>query len=212
MRTGYGGKVMRLFASALLICFVLSVTAMAAPTIRKTEYEGKGKVDVSFGSKVSYNDVKVTVKNADGKSETCTIVNKDADDLEFRIKNYKAGSTYRYTISGVAVKGEKDYGSVSGKVSIPKAKGGIPLKEIEYDAKDKEVTFDFDTRVEWKSPKVKIRKNGKNYVKKIRAKDADDIEVSVKKLKKGKKYKYTISGIRKKGSGDYTSISGTFTP
>ena len=38
-----------------------------------------------------------------------------------------------------------------------------------------------------------------------------EIEVAVKKLTRGKTYQYTISGIKKKSSGSYTTISGSFT-
>lgn len=89
----------------------------------------------------------------------------------------------------------------------------VVVKEVDYDISDREVTFDFKNRVSWKKkPKVTIKdSNGKNYVRYIIEKDNDDIEVKVKKLKVGKKYTYSISGVAKKGSKSYKKVKGTFT-
>lgn len=197
---------------SVIFMAMFSKQAFAAASIKKVEYEGKGKVDVNFKSKVKYKNLKVTVKDSSGNQKKAKILDKDNDDLDFKILNYKDGEKYTFTIKGIRKKSESNYSSVSGSITIPKANGSISIKKIEYDAKDKEVSFDFDCKVQWKSPKVTIKKGSKNYVKKIKEKDNDDIEVSVKKLKKGVTYKYTISGIKKKGEKSYTSISGSFTP
>ena len=195
---------------AFLVITGLTASPVKAAAINHTDYEGKGKIEVNFDTKVTYKDLKVTVKNASGKKMKVKIVEKDNDDLEFKIKNYKAGTKYTYTIQGVYTRGESTAKKLTGKIKIPKADGGLPLKEIEYDAQDKEVEIEFDCRVDWKNPKVTITRGSKDYVRTIEDKDKDGIEVNVKKLKSGKVYHYTITGISKKGSGKWTTVSGTF--
>lgn len=195
---------------AFLVITGLTASPAKAAAIDHTDYEGKGKIEVNFDTKVTYKNLKVTVKTADGKKMKIKIVEKDDDDLTFKIKNYKAGTKYTYTIKGVYTCGESTSKKLTGKIKIPKAAGGLPLKEIEYEAKDKEVEIEFDCRVDWKNPKVTITHGSKNYVRKITEKDKDGIEVKVKKLKSGKVYHYTITGISKKGSGKWTTVSGTF--
>ena len=85
------------------------------------------------------------------------------------------------------------------------------VQEVEYDREDKEVNFDFYGRVKYRKLKVKIYSaSGKNMARYIIDRDSDDIEVKVKKLKYGKKYRYKISGIKKRGASKYTTIKGTF--
>ena len=201
----------RIFLAAFFITVICGLTTFAAPAIRGVEYEGKGKVEVNFAGKVQYKKAKVTVTDSKGKKYKAVILGKDNDELEFKVKGYKAGKTYRFTISGIRNRGEKKYGKAKGKVWIPKTSGKVPVKEIEYDKKDREVSFDFQGKVEWKNLTVQILSGNKNYVVRISEYDDDDLEVLVKSLKKGKVYQYRISGIRRKGDTSFTTISGSFT-
>jgi hypothetical protein len=189
---------------------IAAVPAFAAPKVKKAEYEGKGRVEVDFNSKVKYKNVKVTVKDNKGASYSTKINEKDNDDLAFTIKNFKTGRTYTYTISGVRKSGEKSYGTVTGKVSIPAPTTTPKVKKTDYDKGDKEVEFEFTTKVQWKGAKVTITDGSKNYVTRIKEKDGDSIEVKVSKLTSGKKYTYKISGVRVKDASGYKTISGTF--
>ena len=190
---------------------VAAVPAFAAPKIKKAEYEGKGRVEVDFNSKVKYQNVKVTVKDDKGASYSTAINEKDNDDLTFTIKNFKTGRTYTYTISGVRKSGEKSYGNVTGKVTIPETTADPKVKEVDYDKNDREVEFEFTSKVQWKGAKVTITDGSKNYVTRINKKDKDSIEVKVSKLTPGKKYNYKISGVSAKNAGSYKTVSGTFT-
>ena len=95
--------VRRMFATLMITIWaiVAAVPAFAAPKVKKAEYEGKGRVEVDFNSKVKYKNVKVTVKDNKGATYSTTINEKDNDDLTFTIKNFKTGRTYTYTISGI---------------------------------------------------------------------------------------------------------------
>lgn len=118
-------RLLRLSTVAMLMLSLIITSAAsafaAAPAIKKVDYEGKGKVEVDFGSDVKYKKAKVTVTDTSGTTYKATILNKDEDDLEFKIKNYKSGKKYNFTISGVKEQGTSKYGSVSGTVKIPKA-------------------------------------------------------------------------------------------
>lgn len=204
--------VRRMFATLMITIWaiVAAVPAFAAPKVKKAEYEGKGRVEVDFNSKVKYKNVKVTVKDNKGATYSTTINEKDDDDLTFTIKNFKTGRTYTYTISGVKKNNESSYGKVTGKVTIPTPTTTPKVKEVDYDKGDREVEFEFTTRVQWKGTKVTITDGSKNYVTRIKEKDSDSIEVKVSKLTIGKKYTYKISGVRIKGANSYKTISGTF--
>jgi hypothetical protein len=213
MKTKFRNKKMRALICMLTIMIWIMATAvpaMAAPSVKEAEYEGNGRVEVEFKTKVSYKDLKVTVKDSKGKTYTAKIIEKDNDDLTFVIKGYKTGRTYTYTISGIKKKSESKYGKLTGKVTIPAAITAPKVKKVKYDAGDKEVEFKFTTHVEWKSPKVTISDGKNNYVVKILEKDDDEIEVKVKNLTKGKKYNYKITGIKIKGNNAYKTITGTF--
>lgn len=187
-----------------------AMPAMASPKIKEAEYEGNGRVEVDFGTKVSYKNAKVTVKDSNGKAYSTKINKKDDDDLTFTIKSFKKGLTYTYKISGIRKKTEKSYSTITGKIKIPAATAAPKVKKVEYDRKDKDVDFKFTTKVQWKSPKVTIKSGTTNYVVKINEKDNDEIEVKVKNLTKGKKYTYKISGVRVNGTKTYKTVTGTF--
>ena len=50
-----------------------------------------------------------------------------------------------------------------------------------------------------------------NFVTRIDGKDNDSIDVKVKKLTKGKKYTFKVTGVRIKGNTAYTTVTGSFT-
>ena len=202
----------RLTALLLTIIAVLSIPAYAfaaAPGIKKTEYEGAGYVEVDFTAKVRYKNVKVFVKGPDGKEKAAVVTEKDGDDLTFRITDAKPGKKYTYTISGVRVGKSGAFQSVTGSFRVPK---WDPLiKEIDYDAKDRELEIEFIKRVQYKNLKVIITDaNGKNLRCGVDERTAKDIDLYVKGMKKGEKYHISLSGIRTAGQKSYGTISGMF--
>ena len=117
------------FLAAAMMCagmvMTTPVTVEAAARLKKVEYDGKGEVDIDFYGRVQYKNVKITVKDQDGKSYKAVITDRDSDDLEFRIKNYKTAKTYTFTISGIKQSGEKKFGKLKGKVTIPGSAGWV---------------------------------------------------------------------------------------
>ena len=207
----------RFFAVLLVVAILLSVSLpafAASAKIKKTEYEGNGFVDVDFKKNVQYKNVKVTVKDSSGKSYSASIQEKDNDDLTFYVKDIKAGTKYSYTISGIRAGKSGSYGKVSGSFKTPGSPStqSVAIKKVDFDADDREIEVEFTTKVQFKSAKVTVKdSSGKSYTTKIRKKGDDDIEVYVKGMKNGKEYTVTVSGVRVKGSGSYTSVSKTFT-
>lgn len=112
-------------AIACMITMIAAITApvfASAPAKEKTDYEGKGRVEVEFYEDVKYKDPKVTVKDTNGRRYSASIVEKDDDSLTFRIKKYKQGKTYKFTVTGLKKEGTKKYGKVKGTVKIPASK------------------------------------------------------------------------------------------
>lgn len=108
--------VLSMFVVALLAS---QMTVMAAaPKIDDIKHKGKGSIKVEFCGKVKYKNVKVTVKDINGKKYKVKGIKKDNDDIRFTIVKYREGETYKITVSGVKKKGTGKYGKVSGRCTI----------------------------------------------------------------------------------------------
>jgi len=206
---------MKKWIAILLALLVLSINTLpamaAAAAIKKVEYEGSGYVEVDFKKNVQYKNAKVSVKDTDGKTYKVSIREKDSDDLTFKVSSIAAGKTYGFVISGVRSGKSGSYGSVSGTFSVPAAKS-LAIKKLDYDREDKELEIEFNTKVQYKNLKVKVKDaNGKSYTVKLREKDSNSVEVRISGLKKGVTYGVQVSGVRVKGSGSYGSVTKTFT-
>ena len=96
--------------------------------------------------------------------------------------------------------------------SVSSAFAAAPSKdEIEYDGKGR-VEVEFRGKVDWKSPKITVTDSaGKKYTATIVKKDNDDITFKVNNYKEGKKYNFSISGVRARGTSGYGTFKGTFT-
>ena len=211
---------------ALVSVFTLFTTLLnvnAAASIKEVDYDGKGEVEVEFAENVTYNNPKVTVKDASGKTYSATIIEKDNDSLEFKVNNLSSGTNYSFTISGVKFRSGNSFTSVSGSFKTPVKKQNNPttpkpttntllkVKEVEYDFKDKELEIEFNTKVQYKNPKVLVKDNsGKTFEAKIYNKGDDDLEAIVFGLEKGKTYSATITGVAKRGTATYTTITTNF--
>ena len=115
-----------IFLTAAVMILTAAVPVSAAPPKKHSvEYKGKGKIEVEFGSNVYYKKSSVTVKDTSGKKYSAYITDRDRDDLDFKIRNYKEGKTYKFTIKGVKKRGSSRYGKVTGTVKIPAAASAI---------------------------------------------------------------------------------------
>jgi len=200
--------------SLLLVVLLLTVSAVpalaAAPKIKKVEYDGNGVVDVDFTTKnVRYKNAKVVVKDSAGKRLTAKIIEKDTDEISFKVTGVKAGKKYTFTISGVRAGKSGSYGTVKGSFSTPSGKPRIVKVAFDPDYDDLEI--DFATDVEYKNLKITVRDaDGNNLLIYNIEKDPDNLDMDVEGMVVGKTYTITVSGVRVKGVGSYTSVSKTF--
>lgn len=119
---------LRLPVISAVLMTMLVTTAVpsfaAAPKKEEVKYLGKGCVEVEFKSDIDYKNSKVTVKDTSGKIYTASIYKRGDDEVKFKVKNYKAGKSYNFTVSGARKEGTKDYGKVSGTFRINAASSG----------------------------------------------------------------------------------------
>lgn len=101
--------------------------------------------------------------------------------------------------------------SYSAKTSGSGNKINVKKVTFDKDDDDKELEIDFKTKVSWKSnAKVSIKDNtGKTYKGYLTDKDDDDCEISVPSLKEGRTYTIKITGIKKRGTSGYRTLTLT---
>ena len=86
-----------LLAAVLAAGMLFVVPARAdAPKKDGTSYEGYGKVEVEFEDRVDWKSPKVTVKNSAGKTCKVRILEREDDEIIFRIVNFVQGERYKY--------------------------------------------------------------------------------------------------------------------
>ena len=74
----------------------------------------KKAVIIKFKGKAAYKDIAVTVKDKDGNELAATIIKKTKSQIKIKVDGLKKGEKYSYTVSGIKLKKEKNFGSVSG--------------------------------------------------------------------------------------------------
>lgn len=196
---------------AVLLLTICAVPALAAaPKVKKVEYEGNGIVDVNFTTKnVRYKSAKVVVKDSAGKKLTAKIIEKDSDDISFKVSGLKAGRKYTFTISGVRAGKTGSFGKVKGSFRTPSNKPVI--KKVTYDSIRESLEVDFATNVEYNNLKVTVKDAAGNKLSVDNIeKELDELEMDVDGITVGKTYTVTVSGVRVKGVGSYTRASKTF--
>lgn len=205
-----------LLVTAALVAAALPALAASA-AIKKTEYEGSGRVDVDFRSRVQYSNPKVTVRDSSGKTYTAHITERDSDDLTFKAVGISSGKTYTYTISGIRAGSSGSYGRVSGTFKTPGSSGSsakkLSIKSLDYDADDRELEIEFSSRVQYNNLRVRVTDStgAKSYTVRILEKDNDSIDIRVSGLRSGQKYTVKVAGVRAGSSGSYGGVSKSFT-
>lgn len=187
----------------------ITIPVAGVPQIESVEYKSNGRVEIEFRGKVQYKKAKVTVKDAKGKKVSAKISKKENDELTVKPGTLSGGTQYTITISGIRARGASGYTSITTSFTTPvTAKPSI--ESVEYEGKGY-VEIDFHKRVQYKNAKVTVKdSSGKKYKAKITEKDGDDMTIKVTGIQSGKKYTFTISGIRAHGVGKYGSITGSF--
>lgn len=183
-------------ALVLTLLALFTYTAIADEVlIEKTVYEGRGIVDVDFLRDVQYENLEVTVMDSMGNVCTLVIMERDDDDLSFRVSNLVPGGEYSYTVSGVRSGFSGAYGSVSGSFTVPQDET-FAIKKVEYDREDKEIDVEFFGRVDLQGAEVRIYDaQGREYDAKLREYDWDGFEAYVPGLERGETYAIEVTGL-----------------
>lgn len=204
-------RIISLLLAVMLLTLCAVPALAAAPKVKKVECEGNGVVEVDFTTKnVRYKSARVVVKDSAGKKLTVRILEKDTDDISFKVTGLKAGKKYSFTISGVRAGRSGSYGTVKGTFKTPSNKPAI--KKVKFDAQHDNLEIDFATVVQYKNLKVTVKNAaGKELSVWNIEKDPDELDMDIDGMISGKKYTVTVSGVRVKGVGSYTSVSKTFT-
>lgn len=120
---GFFRTIIVLIMTASLLLVGTSI-AFAAASPKSITYNGSGRVTVNFKSKVTYDDVAITIKDNSGKKYSTSIKKKSATSIQFLIEGYKTGKTYKVSVSGIGggtVAGSFKIYSKSKAISIAKS-------------------------------------------------------------------------------------------
>lgn len=84
-------------------------------SIKELDFDyGDKELEIEFSGKVQYKSLKVKVTDANGKSYTVKLRDKDSDSVEVRVSGLSKNKKYTVTVSGVRLKNTGSYGSVGG--------------------------------------------------------------------------------------------------
>lgn len=203
----------KMFVMLMVLALMAGMTAALAdaPVIKKVKYEGFGYVDVDFRGNVQYNDPAVVVSDMNGKTYEATIYELDEDDLTFNVANLAEGMDYSFTVSGVRGGYSGEYASATEGFRVPGA-GELAIREVDYDAEDRELEIEFSGRVRYGNLEVVVTDaNGNNYEVRLREKDNDSVEVYVKGLNRGSEYTVMVSGVQLNEGSAEVSVEKVFT-
>lgn len=203
----------RLLAAVLAAVMVLGLNMMPAQAdarIESVDYEGNGRIEVEFKTPVRYyRTFRVAAHNTAGKQMGTEIIKKGEDELLFRIIGAQPGQTYIFVVNGIRKQGESVKTRITRRITIPKSAGSVKIKRVSYEPEDSNLELGFSDEVEWKNAKITVKSGSTNYVSSITGKSGKGVKIRVKKLTMGTTYTVTISGIRKKGTSKYGTVTGT---
>lgn len=182
------------------VSFTSSTKNTSAITVKKVDYDiddYETSIDLDFTSNIKLkSNASVTLKDSTGKSYRSVIDDYDRNEIDIDTKKLTKGKSYTLTVNGIRKTSAAKYGSLTVKFKIPKTKVNV-IKEVEYDADDHELSFDFTSNVAYKNLKVKVTSldGSKVYKTTVIEKEDDELTVRVLGLTYGKKYKYELSGV-----------------
>ncbi|MDO5455734.1 MAG: hypothetical protein Q4F25_02325 [Eubacteriales bacterium] len=98
----------------------------------------------------------------------------------------------------------------AGCFGILPAEAAAPKKDtVEYEGYGI-VECEFTQEVQYKNPKVTVKDNvGREYTAVITLKNSKEIKFKIRNYRKGAKYTFRITGVRKKGTKLYGKVNGT---
>lgn len=201
-----------------------------AISVKKITYEGEisnrfingakgvlSELEVDFATDVIWNNsAKVSsVKDNKGKKYRGYLLDVDEDGCDLVISDMKHGRTYTIVINGIKKYNSNNFCKLTLKVKLPKQKSSsknIKVLKVAVDDSYGEVDIEFASKVIWKNNAkvVSVKDNkGKSYKGYLVDKDDDECEVYIENMKSGRTYKIKISGIKKRGSASFQTVTIT---
>lgn len=184
-------------------------------SVKSVEYDYDEKddsIEIDFSTRINLNSsAKASVKDDSGKTYKTFIEESDENEIDLDVASLEADKSYTITITGIKNETESEYGTLTITFSIPKASTNL-VEEVDFDYEDNEVSFDFSKKVKYNNPKVTITSEdgSKTYKASIIEKENDELSVRVNGLKEGNTYKYSITGITEKSTGNSKTLTGNF--
>lgn len=232
-------KIKTLSAVFMIICVLLSMTPQTVSAdsihadytaktsgsgnpiqVKSVSYEeknnGMSEIEIDFLSRVTWKkSAKVSsVKDNKGNSYTGYLLDKDDDDCEIGIENFKDNRTYTIVINGIKKRGTDSYRKLTLKVKIPSKKSSSDRIKISKVSVDDDASGEIDVRfankVTWKkTAKVTSVKDnkGKSYKGYLTDKDDDDCEIFIANMKYNRTYTIKISGVKARGASSYKTLT-----
>ena len=205
-----GGRLIAAVLAAVMVLGLNMMPAQADARIESVDYEGNGRIEVEFKTPVRYyRTFRVAAHSTAGKQMGTEIIKKGEDELLFRIIGAQPGQTYIFVVNGIRKQGESVKTRITRRITIPKSAGSVKIKRVSYEPEDSNLELGFSDEVEWKNAKITVKSGSTNYVSSITGKSSKGVKICVKKLTMGTTYTVTISGIRKKGTSKYGTVTGT---
>ncbi len=182
----------------------------------KTTCSSSGKVRVYFQKAVQYNKDAVTlsVKDAAGKDVAATITSKCRTSMTFKVTGAVSGQKYTFTVTGIKVKKQTEYGSVSGTFKMKQLKAKVRCSRFakRISASGKRVlTLKCNQRVYLKDATVTVKDAaGNECPATIKKAGKRNILISISGLKSKTTYTITLTGIKTKSEANYGIVTATF--
>lgn len=101
MRTSRRRRLIFILMTVAVLFVASSTMVMAKTAVRKTVYQGGGKVAVYFEDSVKYDGLEVIAKDGDDKVYKTEVLDKTSYKVQFDIEKYKTDRTYKITIKGL---------------------------------------------------------------------------------------------------------------
>jgi len=186
--------------------------------INKIEREpGRKTLEVDLRTDVDWKSPKITVKDTKGISYRAYLRDRDDDDFDIYIPGVRFGRSYNIKVSGIKKENTRYYKTLNIKVSVPSyTVSSLKVKDVDYDSDDRELDFEFNKSTLRKSGRYIIVKDAKGNTystknSRLYFDDSDECTLKLtKRLSQGKRYNYTIVGVKAKGSSSYKTITGSF--
>ncbi|MEG1362192.1 MAG: hypothetical protein RSC69_06510 [Lachnospiraceae bacterium] len=130
------------------------------------------------------------------------------DDLKIYSVNLPIKKNLTVTIDGIKYFDQAQFGSVTG--TFKTESNDVLIKKIEVKS-DSQVDVSFKTKVKYRRAKVKIvDQNKKEYPATVKFNSGFECSIIAKGMPNNTNFTFEISGIRTKGSKEYTTVSGVF--